>query len=153
MAEGSDGTFVGPGELATLLSDSPTVGKCVVRTWLGYSLQRAPDAIDDCAVDAAYTAFVGDDLDIGELLVTLVKSQRFRTRDAYASPVVPGPMFTYGPIEPLAARRKLVLDFAVSETSWLLAVAPIQDRPVLDQYLSSLRDLQNQLTQVQPTGG
>lgn len=153
MADGSDGTFVGPGELATLLSDSPTVGKCVVRTWLGYSLQRAPDAIDDCAVHAAYTAFAGDDLDIGELLVTLVKSPRFRTRDAYAAPVVPGPMFTYGPIEPLAARRKLVLDFAVSETSWLFGVAPIQDRPVLDQYLSSLRDLENQLSQAPPTGG
>jgi hypothetical protein len=144
--------FVGVGELSTWLSQSPSVGKCMARTWLGYALQRSSDAGDDCAVESLYGAFAAAQLDVGELLVALVKSPRFRTRDGYALPNVPAPTFTPGPSEPLAARRKLLLDFALAEARWLEGLAPQDDLQVLDQYLTSLRDLEVELSQVQAPG-
>jgi len=152
-SDGSSEGFVGTAELATLLGDSPKVGKCLARTWLGYALQRATDAVDDCVVDSVYDRFASADLDMGELLVAIVKNPRFRSRDPYPVPAVPEPAFTPGPIEPLAARRKLVLDFAVAEARWLEALVPAEGKQVVDHYLSSLRDLEVQLTQIQPPAG
>lgn len=151
LSDGSDFRFVGAGELGTLLGKSSVVGKCLAKTWLGYALQRPTDAADDCVVDSVYGRFSNADLDIGELLVAVATSPRFRTRDAYAVPSVAAPEFSPGPTEPLAARRKLVLDFAVMETRWLQQLVPTEDRQVLDQYLSSLRDLEIQLSQGLPS--
>ena len=139
--------FAGMAELSALLSQSPSVGKCVTKTWLSYALQSLPDANDDCAVAALYRAFSAAQLDLDELLVALAVNPRFRSRDGYAVPDVPGPTFTAGPLEPLAARRKLLLDFAVAEARWLEAVVPRDDLQVVDQYLGSLRDLEIELSQ------
>lgn len=150
--DGGGAQFVGAGELAALLGQSPSVGRCVARTWLGYALQRPTDAGDDCAVENLYAAFAAAQLDVGELLVALAVSPRFRSRDGYAVPTVPAPAFASGPSEPLAARRKLLLDFAIAEARWLEELAPRDDLQLVDQYLSSLRDLQLELSQVQAPG-
>ncbi|MES1186774.1 MAG: DUF1588 domain-containing protein [Myxococcales bacterium] len=155
-SDGSSEAFVGTAQLATLLGDSPKVGKCLARTWLGYGLQRVTDTADDCVVDSVYDRFASADLDIGELLVAIVKTPRFRSRDPYpvpTVPTVPEPTFTPGPIEPLSARRKLVLELAVAEARWLQALVPAEGKEVVDHYLSSLRDLEIQLTQIQPPAG
>ncbi len=45
-------------------------------------------------------------------------------------------------------RRKILLDFNIAEAMWLEQIVPLQDRPVIDQYLSLLRGLEEQLSQL-----
>jgi hypothetical protein len=150
LVQGGDveGQFVGVSELSARLSGSDTVNQCVTKTWLGYALQRRPEDADNCAVQQAFSRFSERQLDIGELCVTLAMSRRFRSRDGYDAPDVPPPGAMSGPIEPLAARRKLLLDFSLSEVTWLAQIVPQEDRPVLERYASALRELEIKLTQL-----
>ncbi len=145
--------FVGPEELASLLSQRPGVGTCLTQTWLGYALQRATSEGDDCTVKAADTAFAAANLDVAELLVALVKSLRFRTREAHiAVPEVPAPQLVPGPTDTLAQRRQLLLAFTLDEARWLRQPATQDDGVVLDQYMTSLRELDVQLSQLSQAG-
>ncbi len=141
-----EGNFVGAGELAGRLSDSAVVDQCVAKTWLGYALQRPTAEGDDCAVQRALATF-SPGRDIGELCVALAKSDQFRSREGYDVPNVPPPGSLSGPIDTLLARRKLLLDFSLSETMWLGQVVPQEDRPVFERYAAALRELQIKLTQ------
>lgn len=145
-----DGHFSGVGELASKLSQSTEVAKCVTKTWLSYALQRQLGAGDDCAVDALYDRFHGAHLDLGELLVALALDSQFRSRDAFARPAPPPLASVPGSVDTVQARRKLLLDNAIAETRWLMNSVTKEDLMVLDQYLSSLRDLEQQLSQVGP---
>ncbi len=145
---GADADFNGVGELASWLSQSPVVGKCVAKTWLGYALQRRLEMADDCAVDAAYLPFANADLDIGALLVALVSSPRFRSRDAFVVPSPAPPQLVSGSVDTEQQRHKLLLDFALAESQWLMQGVPKDDLMVLDQYATMLRDLEIRLSQV-----
>jgi hypothetical protein len=148
-----DRTFVGVGELSALLSDSVTVDQCVAKTWLGYALQRQPEDGDDCAVRQAYARFSQHDFDLGELCVALAMSSQFRFRQGYEVPNIPLPAsIVSGAIDTLAARRKLLLDFSLTETQWLAQGVPQEDRAVLERYASALRDLEIKLTQISQPG-
>ena len=144
----ADGPFVGFKELQQRLANSRTVSECQAATWLGFGLQRRVEATDECFAREAYAAFANSDFDIGELVVSVVLSKQFRTRDRYMggrSDAVPPP-----PELPLtavgkAARRKALLDFVVAETQWFASVVSLEDRPLVDQYLSGLRTQQAKL--------
>lgn len=138
----ADGPFVGEKELKQRLFNSRTVAECHAATWLGFGLQRSVDSTDACWVDDAYLAFADSDFDIGELLVSVVLSQQFRTRDRYmggrGDSVPPTPALPATAVGK-AERRKVVLDFAIAETQWLASIVSAEDRPILDQYLNGLR--------------
>ncbi len=144
----TDRAFDGVGELSSLLVSAPEVSRCVSQTWLGYALQRRAEAGDVCTVERGLTALVESKLDIGELLVALVGSEQFLTRDHY---MVQGgqlsPQPASGPVDTLVQRRKAVLDFSMAEARWLQGIIPREDQPALDAYLSALRELELQLSQ------
>lgn len=148
-----DGNFNGVGELASRLSQSASVGKCLARTWLSYAVQRRSETSDDCAVDAAYSAFANAKLDLGELLVALIKSSQFRAREALFLPEVAPPQPVSGSVDTVPQRRKLLLDFARGESMWLIQGVPKDDHILLEQYLTMLRDLEVQVSQVVPGPG
>jgi Protein of unknown function (DUF1592)/Protein of unknown function (DUF1588)/Protein of unknown function (DUF1595)/Protein of unknown function (DUF1585) len=148
----ADGTFNGVGELALRLGQSPVVGKCMAKTWLSYAVQRPIGAADDCVVADAYSAAAKADLDLSEMLVSLVSSPQFRSRDAFVVPSVSPPPQVTGQIDTLQARRKLLLDFALGEVRWLKDGVPKEDLMLLDEYLTMLRDLETQLSQGVPPG-
>ena len=150
QVDGLDGTFNGVGELASRLSQSPVVGKCVAKTWLSYAVQRQTGLADDCAVEAAYAAFAKADLDVGELLVALVGSSQFRSRDAFFVPNAPPPLLGPGSIDTPEQRRKFLLDSALAEAQWLKNGVPKDDLMVIDQFVTALRDLEAGLSQVGP---
>jgi len=144
-----DGPFVGVGELAALLSESKVVGQCLAKTWLTYASQRRLTAGDDCAVQRIHAAFANADLDIGELLVELALSTPFRSRDSYEAPSVSPPQTpATGPVQSVAQRRMLLLDFNLAELNWLSQPAPADDRRTLDQHVTLVRDLQRKLSQL-----
>lgn len=149
----ADGNFNGVGELASRLGQSSVVRKCMVRTWLSYAVQRQLDAADDCAVAAVSSSVInGHYFDFGKLLVALVDSPQFRSRDAFVVPTAPLTQQVSGQIDTLQARRKLLLDFALGETQWLMQGVAKDDLMLLDQYLTMLRALEIQLSQSQPPG-
>jgi hypothetical protein len=144
----ADGPFVGPEELKQRLANSATVAQCQAAAWRSFALQRAEEYDEGCFDQQVYAAFANSGFDIGELIVKIALSPQFRTRDHHAG----GPSNAAPPIPSLpssvvgkAARRKVVLDFALAETQWLITLVSSEDRPVLEQYVSGLRDQQAKL--------
>ena len=80
----------------------------------------------------------------------LVRSERFRFRDAHVVPSVPAPGEPSGTASGLAARRKLVLDFNLAELQWFSQIVPADDRMLVDQHMTSLRELEQKLAQQGP---
>lgn len=144
----ADGPFVGFKELTQRLVGSRTVSECQAATWLAFGLQRAAQTTDDCFARQAHAAFVNSDLDIGDLIVGVVLSKQFRSRDTYkggrSDAVAPMPQLPSTAVGK-AARRKVLLDFAIAETQWFASVVSQEDRPLVDQYLSGLRTQQVKL--------
>lgn len=78
--DGSDGSFVGPVELAARLADSELVRDCVAQQWVTFALGHPLGEADTCSVDALAQSFSQSDGDIPELLLSIVKSDAFRYR-------------------------------------------------------------------------
>lgn len=78
--DGSDGSFVGPVELAAHLAASSTVRDCVAEQWVTFALGHPLGDADDCTVDGLTQAFATSDGDIPELLISIVTSDAFRYR-------------------------------------------------------------------------
>lgn len=147
--DATDGPFAGVAELAEKLAQSERVSECVTRQWLEYALQRSLTASDACEVDQIHEAFVGAELDMGDLLAAIVKSNAFRYRDDYTPPDVPVPGAIAGSAQTPLERRKLLLDLALAESQWLQAkLPPGIDRMVIDQYMTSVRELEQKLSQL-----
>jgi hypothetical protein len=147
----TDGPFEGVAGLAEKLAQSERVSECLTRQWLEYALQRALTAADTCAADRLHQAFVSADLDMGELLTAIVTSHAFQHRDAYAPPDVPAPSAITGSAQTLLERRKLLLDLALAESRWLETRLPAgTDRMIIDQHITSLRELEQKLSQLGP---
>jgi hypothetical protein len=144
LAEGG-GPFTGAVELAQMLSHDPLTAGCFAQTWWTYAMQREPTEADACAIEQLAAAFKAADLDIRELLLELVKSDGFRFRSAHLIPDVPEPSAPSGNVTGLAARRKLVLDFLLQELQVFRPKLPMEDIPLLEQYMSSLRELEQRL--------
>jgi hypothetical protein len=85
------GTFNGPGdltgsfdgavELSRKLVDSSLVHSCLASQWMRYALGVDLAAVPPEKVQPILDAFVSSNLDMRELLVGLVKSDAFRTRE------------------------------------------------------------------------
>ncbi len=141
-----DGPFTGAVELAQRLSESSLTAECFAQTWWVYATQREPTEVDACAIQQLSAAFKAANLDIRELLVALVKSEQFRFRGAHVMPAVADSAPPSGSATGLAARRHLVLDFVLQELQVFTQRVPNDDRQVVDQYLSSLRELDQKLS-------
>lgn len=138
----ADGPFVGPDELKLRLANSRTVAECQAATWLSFALQRSPDRADECFARQAYTAFANANFDVGELIVSIVLTKQFRSRDRYQgarSSAAPPAFELPGSVLGKAARRKVLLDFVIAETQWFATAVSPEDRPIVEQYLSGLR--------------
>jgi hypothetical protein len=62
--------------------------------------------------------------------------------------IPPPPLPNGSPTQSDVARKVFLLDFVIAETSWLSSEMPLENRPLFDQYLDSLRQLQQQLGNV-----
>lgn len=141
----ADGPFVGPGELKERLANSASVAQCQAATWRYFGLQRGEQEGEECVEQEGYAAFANSGFDIGELIVAIARSKSFRNRDRYSggqSSAVPPTLTLPATVVGKAERRKVVLDFAVAETQWFASVVSAEDRPLVDQYLNGLRNLQ-----------
>lgn len=78
--DGSDGSFVGPVELAARLADSEMVRDCVAQQWVTFALGHPLGEGDTCSVDSLAQSFSQSDGDIPELLLAIVTSDAFRYR-------------------------------------------------------------------------
>jgi Protein of unknown function (DUF1588)/Protein of unknown function (DUF1585)/Protein of unknown function (DUF1592)/Protein of unknown function (DUF1595) len=144
-----DTSFQDLGDLAAQLGKSPEVAACVAGTWLGYALERPLGDGDACALMQIEAAFAGSNFNLDALLTAIVRSTPFRTRDAYEVPQVPPPTAQLlGAVQDPQQRRKILLDFSVTEAMWLGQIVPPEDRSTLDQYVGLLRDLEKSLGQL-----
>lgn len=148
----ADGPFIGAQELEQRLVNSRTVSECQAATWLGFGLQRGMDGTDECFARQVYAAFANSDFDIGELILSIALSQPFRSRDRYlgarTDAVPPAPVLPPTAVGQ-AARRKVLLDFAIAETQWFASLVSPEDRPLVEQYLGGLRTQQAKLGNIQ----
>jgi hypothetical protein len=140
-----EGPFTGAVELAQKLSGGSLVARCFARNWWTYAMQREPTEADACAIAQLGAAFEAANLDIRELLVVLAKSDSFRFRSAHLIPDVTEPSAPSGSVTGLPARRRLVLDFVLQEVQAFRQKLPMEDIPLLEQYMSSLRELEQKL--------
>jgi Protein of unknown function (DUF1592)/Protein of unknown function (DUF1588)/Protein of unknown function (DUF1595)/Protein of unknown function (DUF1585)/Protein of unknown function (DUF1587) len=74
------GTFDGAVELGQLLASSKTVQTCVSSQWVRYALGLDRAAIDDAYIQPIVAQFVASGLNMRELIISLVKSDIYRTR-------------------------------------------------------------------------
>jgi hypothetical protein len=145
-----EGPFEGVVDLAQRLSQSSVAAECFAQMWWVYATQREPTQADACAIQRLGAAFETADLDVRELLVALIKSEDFRFRSAHLIPPnLTEPPAPTGSATGLAERRRLVLDFVMQEMQAFIQSMPMEDRPQLDQYLTSLRELELKLAAVQ----
>lgn len=73
-----DGKFRNTEELASLLSKSPAVRKCMSQQWLRFSLGRDPEDQDSCSLAGVSNAFLKGKGDIKSAVLSLVVSDSFR---------------------------------------------------------------------------
>jgi hypothetical protein len=79
-AGASSGAFSGAVELAQRLSTSPEVRACVQKQWFRFSLGRFEGPEDACTLQALAAEFAASDVDVKQLLLSLVTSDAFRYR-------------------------------------------------------------------------
>lgn len=77
-----DGEYVGAHELGARLAESETVGRCVTRQWLRFALQRKESARDQASIDEAFASFAASGGVLEELIVAIVGTDAFLTRQA-----------------------------------------------------------------------
>jgi hypothetical protein len=75
-----DGFFMGVTELAAKLAASETVQACYVRQWFRFAFRRLENPADQPILQAATNAFRGSNLDIREMLMSIVESDAFVVR-------------------------------------------------------------------------
>lgn len=140
----------GPVDLANAIASSDTWAECISRTLLSYVLERPLEASDDCTVKQLAQPFKDSHQQpLTELLANIVQTHAFKYRDQATVNDVPAPPLGNGdPTQSDVARKLFLLDFVIAETSWLSSEMPLEARPLFDQYLDSLRQLQQQLSSV-----
>jgi uncharacterized protein DUF1592/uncharacterized protein DUF1588/uncharacterized protein DUF1595/uncharacterized protein DUF1585/uncharacterized protein DUF1587 len=86
IAGSEDVAFHGAVELAKLLVADERVHRCFVKSWLTWSLGRAPAAADGCSFDTIATDFVASGRNVQSLLLAITRSEAFRYRPAIGEP-------------------------------------------------------------------
>jgi len=76
----SDGPFVGVGELADKLAQSPQARACVARQWFRYVMERFEQEADGCTMTALMNDFSASEYRLSSLRTSIVKTEAFRTR-------------------------------------------------------------------------
>lgn len=76
--DGKDIEFNGARELATILSESDEVRRCVMTKWFRYAFGRGETALDQPSIDGVYQTYSGTAFNVREMLVAIVKSPSFR---------------------------------------------------------------------------
>jgi hypothetical protein len=134
--------------LASRIVGSQEWAECMARTWLGYVLERPLEASDDCTVRQIADSFSRSHQQrLTDLLRAVVNTHAFKYRDpVMLNDVPPPPLGNRSPTGDDLARKLFLLDFVVAETQWLSSEYPLEQRPLFDQYLSSLRELEQQLS-------
>jgi hypothetical protein len=145
----ADGEFNGVTELASQIVYSDSFAQCMARTGLAYALERPLELADDCTVEQVSKVFASTHaLSLSDLLGGIAQSHAFKYRNNFAVPDAPAPSPVGGPFDSDLARKRALLDFAIQETVWLSSKLPQENRPMFDQYLTSLRELEQQLGNV-----
>jgi hypothetical protein len=67
-------------ELGATLAEHAQAQRCMARRWFEYALERAPNAQDEAYVDAAHARLVESDLDLREVIVSVLSSDAGRMR-------------------------------------------------------------------------
>ncbi|MEM9488394.1 MAG: DUF1592 domain-containing protein [Myxococcota bacterium] len=76
----SDGTFNGVNELAEKLADSRDVQSCFARQWVRFAYGSEDNDAMACTTAEIESAFLAGDLDVTELIISIVRAPHFRTR-------------------------------------------------------------------------
>ncbi|MEA2697543.1 MAG: hypothetical protein QOI66_1814 [Myxococcales bacterium] len=76
-ASGTDVSFDGPAQLATLLTNHPDVQRCMGKQWLTFALGRALTTDEASALDDIHAAFKASGLDLRVLIAAVVSSELF----------------------------------------------------------------------------
>ncbi len=79
---GLDGKFLGAGELAERIANSPMARDCLAANWYTYAFGRQPQADDACSVTQLKDRFASSGGDLKELLVGLTQTDSFLYRPA-----------------------------------------------------------------------
>ena len=77
-----DGPLTGAADLARTLAGSEQVHRCVVTQVFRFAHGRGENAVDGCALNAMYDAYVDADYDLRSLFVATVLDPSFRVRRA-----------------------------------------------------------------------
>jgi Protein of unknown function (DUF1588)/Protein of unknown function (DUF1592)/Protein of unknown function (DUF1595)/Protein of unknown function (DUF1585)/Protein of unknown function (DUF1587) len=79
---GLDGAFLGAGELAERIANSPMARDCLATNWYTYAFGRQPQADDACSVAQLKERFKSSGGSLKELLVGLTQTDSFLYRPA-----------------------------------------------------------------------